>query len=197
MDGGDVSLAIRRARRSGATSIDLSNRGLRVWPEGLSALRTIKAVDLSCNELSSLDPALGHLDGLEELNISNNRLEALPELGQEILPNLRSLVLDGNPMASRLLPGTLRELVRPPRMPGQTPVQVIRSLLFAASQSDGPNSRSKLFQAGLGTSQVEDVSTVEDVGPAWLRKETSADAAEPAWREQQKTMLKEMRSWRK
>lgn len=202
MDGSDVSLAIRRARRSGATSIDLSNRGLRCWPEGLSSLRSIKKVDLSCNELSSLDPAISSLEELEELNLSENRLEAVPELNQEILPNLRSLALDGNPIAMRLSPATLRGLVAPSRAAGQMPSQVIRSLLFAASHAESPGSRSLKPSPllGPGSNQIEEFSTGDNLSPSWLNREVSTDvdrklnleSENPAWRQQQKVLLKEM-----
>ena len=66
MDGSDVSLAIRRARRSGAKRIDLSCRGIKVWPEDLFSLRQLEALDVSGNELSTLDPGLAKLENLGE-----------------------------------------------------------------------------------------------------------------------------------
>jgi len=218
MDGSDVSLAIRRARRSGATSIDLSNRKLRAWPEGLSALRSIKVLDLSHNELSSLDLSLCQLEALEELNLSNNRLEALPELNQDnILPNLRSVDLDGNPMAARLSPATLRELMHPPRSQGQSPVQAIRNLLFPSSHSEGLISRGgdrvsivspyasahppQVDQAEEAALRPLRGPSSDEASPPWLRSEASLDFDRklnheadqpPAWREQQKGLFKEM-----
>ncbi|CAJ1351564.1 unnamed protein product, partial [Effrenium voratum] len=46
MESGDVSLAIRRARRNNAKSLDLSCRGLRSWPPELFNLRQLENLDL-------------------------------------------------------------------------------------------------------------------------------------------------------
>lgn len=216
MDGGDVSLAIRRARRAGVGSIDLSHRGLRQWPEDLFSLRSIKVVDLSGNELSTVDTSIRQLGTLEELNLASNKLEVLPDLSGDILPNLRSLVLDRNPIASRIAPTTLRELASPPHMPGRTPAQVIQSLLSGATSSEGASpSRSKtkdlvsgfnnnnndlvsgfsdgyaeatVAQASHALSQAAVAQAADAPAPAWLRGEEEGSA----WRTQQKTLLKEV-----
>jgi len=139
MDGGsDVSLAIRRARRNNAKSLDLSRRGLRSWPTELFALRQLETLDVSGNELTSVDPNLTQLEALEELDLSGNKLESLPSHVVATLRSLRSLVLDGNPAVEGMPPTQLRQMARPGRKPGQTPVQVICSLLRPESAAPPP-----------------------------------------------------------
>jgi len=133
MDSSDVSLAIRRARRNNAKSLDLSRRGLKTWPVELFNLRQLESLDLSGNGLTSVDPNLTQLEALEELDLSGNKLESLPSQVVATLRSLRSLVLDGNPCVSSLSPAQLRQLARPGRVPGQTPAQVIAGYLNPAT----------------------------------------------------------------
>ncbi|EGD73872.1 leucine rich repeat containing protein 40 [Salpingoeca rosetta] len=62
-------------------------------PSGLCIL------DVRDNKLRDLSPSIVHLQALERLDVTNNDLATLPpELG--VLPKLKSIVLDGNPMRS-------------------------------------------------------------------------------------------------
>lgn len=141
MDGSDVQLAIRRAKRANAKVLDLSLRGLREWPEGIFALRQLESIDVSGNELRGVDSGIQQLELLEELNLSNNRLDAAPAFGGRCPPCLRSLQLEGNPVAARMAPATVRQLARPPHTPGQTPAQVIEGLLAASGGGSEASSR--------------------------------------------------------
>lgn len=171
MDAGDVSLSIRRARRSGAKQIDLSHRSLQSWPEDLFALKHLAAIDLSGNELKSVDPAISQLVFLEELNLANNSFEILPELNTDALQHLHSVVLDGNPVASSVGSSTIRQLARPPITPGQTPAQVIRGLLSMTPGIHAPPVRSTSRASSLATpvlsvaTEVEEVTDVQGLGP--------------------------------
>lgn len=147
MDGSDVQLAIRRAKRANAKVLDLSLRGLREWPEGIFALRQLESVDMSGNELRGVDSGIQQLELLEELNLSNNRLDAAPAFGGRCPPRLRSLQLEGNPVAARMAPTTVRQLARPPHTPGQTPAQVIEGLLAASGGGSEASSRPSLARA--------------------------------------------------
>lgn len=138
MDSSDVSLAIRRARRNNAKSLDLSRRGLRTWPVELFNLRQLESLDLSGNELSSADPNLTQLEALEELDLSGNKLESLPSHLVATLRSLRSLVLDCNPCVAALSAAQLRQLARPGRVPGQSPAQVIAGYLNPAAAPAPP-----------------------------------------------------------
>lgn len=161
MDGSDTSLAIRRARRSGAKRIDLSNRGLREWPEGLFSLRQLETLDISGNELSTIDPGIQQLDALEELNLANNRFEMLSDFDTLVMPKLCSLVLEGNPLVSRMGAPALRQLARPPTVLGQTPSQVIRNLIVTGSAEGGASGPVGAFRTSLSSPGVDDVTRVQ------------------------------------
>mmetsp|Transcript_76133 Transcript_76133/g.134713 ORF Transcript_76133/g.134713 Transcript_76133/m.134713 type:complete len:662 (+) Transcript_76133:110-2095(+) len=222
MDAGDVSLSIRRARRSGAKQIDLSHRGLQSWPD-LFSLKQLQAIDLSGNELRFVDPAISQLVFLEELNLANNSFEILPELNTDALQHLHSVVLDGNPVASSVGSSTIRQLARPPVTPGQTPAQVIGGLLATTPGREAPPARSASRASSLATpvmpmaTEVEEVSDVHGLGPEPLpqaarrarpqealpNKSEAMMAADvdrilagetdtAPWRQEQKAMLKEM-----
>eukprot|EP00931_Biecheleriopsis_adriatica_P007707 TRINITY_DN108971_c0_g1_i1.p1 TRINITY_DN108971_c0_g1~~TRINITY_DN108971_c0_g1_i1.p1 ORF type:complete len:599 (-),score=130.80 TRINITY_DN108971_c0_g1_i1:83-1879(-) len=170
MDGTEASLAIRRARRANAKSLDLSHRGLRTWPPDLFGLRQLESLDISGNELTSVDAGIAQLEMLKELDVSNNKLECLPAHHIiSALNNLNSLVLDGNPVAAQMMPGQLRQMSRPPRTPGQDPVQVICSILAPASAPPPPPPPPS---AGTGEydsssfAQVEELSSADGFGPS-------------------------------
>eukprot|EP00927_Polykrikos_kofoidii_P072895 TRINITY_DN68975_c0_g1_i1.p1 TRINITY_DN68975_c0_g1~~TRINITY_DN68975_c0_g1_i1.p1 ORF type:complete len:663 (+),score=107.67 TRINITY_DN68975_c0_g1_i1:55-1989(+) len=189
MSDGDVSLAIRRARRANAKHLDLSQRGLQAWPEDIFALRMLESIDLSGNSLTSVDPGITRLERLEDINVSNNKLESLPDLDVSLLPNLRSLVLEGNPVVSRVGGTLIRQLARPPLAPGQTTAKVIGGLLEA---SLGPTRASAITrceskvtqQPSHDTQQIPaaevarqsqetevcEITAVEDFGPEPVRE---------------------------
>jgi len=137
--GGDVALSIRRAKRSRAKRLDLSRRGLRSWPEELWGLKEhLESLDLSGNELVSIDNRLAELESLQELNLADNSISEVLQPGAlDALPRLSSLVLDGNPVGARLGAPTLRQLAQPGPTPGQTSAQAIRNLLAISDGSGG------------------------------------------------------------
>ncbi|SCL49317.1 Immunity protein Imm1 [Micromonospora citrea] len=95
---------IEAARRSGASSLDLSGRSLDTLPESLGGLTTLTRLILVGNELSSLPEWLGDLTALTELGLGGNRLTVLPEsLGN--LSALTWLGLSGNRLS--VLPESL------------------------------------------------------------------------------------------
>merc|ERR1719282_2103403 len=179
--GGDVSLAIRRARRSGAKRLDLSQRGLRAWPEGIFALRQLEELDVSGNELTSVDPSLSQLEMLQELNLSNNNLDSL-NLDVDALQHLRSVILDGNPLASRESQPIIRQLATPLVTPGQTHSQMIRTLLSSLGKgSIAPRppraSASRKLTGPLGTSESMGISRIQDCSATQVEAITMNDDA--------------------
>eukprot|EP00933_Yihiella_yeosuensis_P012962 TRINITY_DN12247_c0_g1_i2.p1 TRINITY_DN12247_c0_g1~~TRINITY_DN12247_c0_g1_i2.p1 ORF type:complete len:622 (+),score=124.27 TRINITY_DN12247_c0_g1_i2:224-2089(+) len=178
MDGSDVSLAIRRARRSNAKSIDLSCRGLTNWPEDLFALRQLETLDISGNYLSTVDPNIAQLELLQEIDLSGNKLESFPDGSVAPLISLRSLKLSGNPMASRMSTSSLQSLARPSPQRGQSCCQMICEVLREASGSSFSSSRvaapppppaearsSSLVESFTPFAQVDEVTAVTDCGP--------------------------------
>lgn len=156
---GDVSLAIRRARRAGAKSLDLSHRGLSEWPDGLFGLRHLESLDVSGNSLTFLDSGLKELQQLEELNVSDNRVAKLPEWDVALLQSLRRLHLGGNPLASGMSPASIRELAQPPEARGRTPSETISALLREASSGGGGSSASlgRLNSRGGSSAAIDEV----------------------------------------
>eukprot|EP00438_Fugacium_kawagutii_P013991 Skav200404 [mRNA] locus=scaffold236:74653:77096:+ [translate_table: standard] len=65
MDASDVSLAIRRAKRNNAKSLDLSRRGLKAWPVELFNLRQLESLDLS-SDIDDDEEEEGDEEGDEE-----------------------------------------------------------------------------------------------------------------------------------
>lgn len=156
---GDVSLAIRRARRAGSKILDLSHRGLSEWPDGLFGLRHLESLDVSGNSLTFLDSGLKELQQLEELNVSDNRVDKLPEWDISLLQSLRRLHLGGNPLASGMSPASIRQLAQPPEARGKTPSEMISTLLMEGSSGGGGSSASlgRLISRGGSSAAVDEV----------------------------------------
>ncbi|MFX1296211.1 MAG: GTP-binding protein [Promethearchaeota archaeon] len=57
----------------------LYNCGLKIAPESICQLLSLKYLDLSRNQLKELPKSFGHLTSLQELDLSNNQLKSLPE----------------------------------------------------------------------------------------------------------------------
>lgn len=105
MDG--LQDQIEAARRSGASSLDLSGRSLGTLPESLGGLTALTRLVLVGNRLSALPEWLGSLTALTELGLGGNQLTVLPEsLGN--LSALTWLGLSGNRLSA--LPETLGNL---------------------------------------------------------------------------------------
>lgn len=175
----DVPLTIRRARRAGGKRLDLSKRGLTAWPEDLWALRQLEVLDLNGNALASVDPRLSQLEMLEELDLSNNKLESVPDLESASFIHLRRLVLDGNPVASRLPATLLRQLALPPTTPGKTYSQVIKGLLAphrTAAPAAAPAPVVARPLSAVSTSTAASAAPVQVTAPSRL---TSSSTATP------------------
>jgi hypothetical protein len=72
---------LRAGRLAGATRLDLRHAGLdRVPPEVFALGDTLESLDLSGNRLDALPPAFERLHRLRVLFASNNRFAALPEV---------------------------------------------------------------------------------------------------------------------
>mmetsp|Transcript_59185 Transcript_59185/g.105184 ORF Transcript_59185/g.105184 Transcript_59185/m.105184 type:complete len:592 (+) Transcript_59185:47-1822(+) len=194
MDSGDVSLSIRRARRSNAKSLNLSRRGLQAWPEDVFALRQLESLDMSGNELVEVDGRIAQLELLEELDLSNNKLQSFSEQLVANMASLRSLVLDGNPVASQMPPTTVRQLARPGRTPGQTPAQVIYGLLASQAPAFTPKPPPV---PDVGGSQVEEIGADDGFGPAPpppppVDLDSALAGGSAPWRKEQKALIDEV-----
>lgn len=167
-------------------------------------MRHVEALDLSGNELRRVDESLNQLESLEELNLANNRLESLPEIDLQAMQRLRSINLEGNPLASHIASATIRQLAHPPHTPGQTPSQVIGTLLAHASRGQG-GMGAKAGSATESVTTIDEVTAINDcVSEPLPRRQAKAsdldvdkllagegDAHAP-WRKEQKVMLKEV-----
>mmetsp|Transcript_24587 Transcript_24587/g.56735 ORF Transcript_24587/g.56735 Transcript_24587/m.56735 type:complete len:582 (-) Transcript_24587:32-1777(-) len=191
--GGDVSLLIRRAKRAGARRVDLSNRGLKAWPEELFTLTQLKNIDASGNELTSVSSAFAQLSSLEELDLSNNKVCSLEHLALDGLPSLTALNLEGNPVAGQLDLATCRQLAH-----GGTEraSQVLARLL----QRRGNAAPSAARNLEPQTSFLESSATIDPSASASrtdFAKLLAADGENPpAWRTAQKAMLQELETLR-
>ena len=75
--------------------LDLSNNQLTTLPESITKLPSLKRLFLSNNQLITLPESIGLLQGLEWLFLGNNQLTTLPESITK-LPSLEKLYLDHN-----------------------------------------------------------------------------------------------------
>jgi hypothetical protein len=92
-----VNERLERARRDGASQLDLHGLNLTRVPESIGNLASLGYLNLSDNRLTSVPESLGKLVRLEWLDLSNNLLTSVPEsLGN--LANLGTLLLSDNPL---------------------------------------------------------------------------------------------------
>ena len=93
-----VLAQIEAAARTGATELNLSNRGLTRLPAEIRQLTNLRTLNLHNNQLSELSAEIGQLTNLETLWLNNNQLSEVPaEIGQ--LTNLRTLYLYSNQLS--------------------------------------------------------------------------------------------------
>ena len=85
-------------------TLDLSKNALGEIPEPLGGMVGMKQFNIAHNSVAALPPSLfGGWKSCEVINLSGNRLTALPELGG--MPRLKKLLLNGN--ALRELPESI------------------------------------------------------------------------------------------
>ncbi len=90
---------IEKAKRTGATELNLQFLLLEEVPPSLGELVQLKKLELSNNNLTTLPDGIRKLSNLSSLNILNNQLSALPDwIGQ--LSNLSSLNIAGNQLSA-------------------------------------------------------------------------------------------------
>ncbi len=98
---------IERARRLGATELDLFDMGLTELPESIGQLTQLQLLHLSGNQLTAIPEIISRLTNLQSLDISDNNLTALPEsIGQ--ITGLQSLDISGNQLTA--LPASIVRL---------------------------------------------------------------------------------------
>jgi Leucine-rich repeat (LRR) protein len=93
----EVSLIIRRARRSNSKVIDLSSRNLTSIPSDLIGVKTLETINLSHNLIVSIPDNISELENLIKLDLSYNNISTLPQ-SIALLSNLQQLNLDSNPI---------------------------------------------------------------------------------------------------
>ena len=85
----------------------LYNCGLKILPDSIGKLTSLKYLDLERNNLTSLPESIGNLKNLETLRLTDNRLKSIPEsIGN--LTSLRKLILKSNQLTS--LPESIGKL---------------------------------------------------------------------------------------
>lgn len=108
MNRAEIIERIEQAEREGATSLDLSKKGITDLPGEIGQLTNLSVLQLHGNRLSTLSPEIGRLTSLQVLDLSNNRLRELPmEIGR--LTRLRKLFLWANDLEE--LPKSIGDLV--------------------------------------------------------------------------------------
>jgi len=99
MDQNELLEIIREAKREGATTLDLSNKGLTSLPPEIGQLANLTRLGLGDNQLTELPPEIGKLANLTRLDLGGNQLTALPpEIGQ--LTQLKEFTIFFNQLTS-------------------------------------------------------------------------------------------------
>lgn len=74
----ELTLLLRKAKRSNDIKLDLSNREIHFIPSDLYSLSKLQILDLSGNRITSLDEKITQLTALKVLDLSNNSIMDLP-----------------------------------------------------------------------------------------------------------------------
>ncbi|MBW0498547.1 hypothetical protein O181_038262 [Austropuccinia psidii MF-1] len=94
----------------------ISHNGLTKIGDGLLMNKKLKVLDISANQINELN-GIEELSCLEELWANNNQLSVAafnsisPKLSQELMPNLKTVYLEGNPLQTDMGPNYRRKLV--------------------------------------------------------------------------------------
>lgn len=70
----ELTLLLRKAKRSNDVKLDLSNREIHFIPSDLFTLPKLEILDLSGNKITSLDEKISQLTNLKVLDLSNNSI---------------------------------------------------------------------------------------------------------------------------
>ena len=91
-------MKIRHAKRGNERTLDLSNMGLSDLPVDITQLTMLEQINLSNNKLNNLK-RIEQLPNLKKIDASNNQISALH---QEMLDmwSIESLYLYGNPIVN-------------------------------------------------------------------------------------------------
>jgi Leucine-rich repeat (LRR) protein len=91
-------------------ALRLNNNKIAGWLNFLSTLRSmapleftkLEWLDLSFNQLQSIEPSIGRLKGLTKLHLHANQIRDIRDVQKLVdLPRLRDLTLHGNPIEER------------------------------------------------------------------------------------------------
>ncbi len=143
----EVSALIEKARREGASTLDLSNKNLTTLPESISQLSQLQRLYLNANQLTTLPESISHLSQLQELFLDYNQLTTLPESLRN-LEQLARLYLHGNSalgLPAEVLGPTWREYPATPAKPAE-----ILEYYFRTRGERRPLNEAKLILVGRG-----------------------------------------------
>jgi len=93
----DISIIIRRAKRSRTSEFECTNSFLEIIPPTLFDLTWLVSLNLSKNGISAVDSKIKNLVNLRELDLSENQITTIPGEFQE-LKSLAFLNLSDNPL---------------------------------------------------------------------------------------------------
>ncbi|MCP4418088.1 MAG: hypothetical protein GY805_15805, partial [Chloroflexi bacterium] len=80
MDKGykEAQRSIQRAIAEKSVELNLAGLGLTAVPPEIGHLTGLQSLDLSYNQLTAVPPEIGQLTGLQTLNLGRNQLTAVP-----------------------------------------------------------------------------------------------------------------------
>ena len=166
----DISLQIRHCKRSGATKLNLANKGIKMIPVDMFQLAKVEVLDLSGNSILSLDSKISSMTNLKFLDISNNQLMTLPK---DILKltKLQVFNVSGNPLSTQFSALLSKENQSEPLL--QT----------ALNESFDDNSMQKAFNEPMSQSasfgfKADRPGTVQSKKPSWLSNDTDSHSAD-------------------
>lgn len=89
-------------------AVRLNNNKISAWPNFIGSLKVmveitqIQWLDLSFNQLQTIEPVIGRLRGLVKLHLHANKISDITDVMRlQELENLRDLTLHGNPIEDR------------------------------------------------------------------------------------------------
>ena len=69
---------IEKARRTGATELELAGMGLTEIPDSIAQLSQLQKLNLSSNEITDIPDTIAELSNLQELRFGGNKITAIP-----------------------------------------------------------------------------------------------------------------------